>query len=61
MKFICFGYLDVESWMKKTESERNALIDECFAYDEVLKKKGHWAGGAGLPQLANLVEPEIAG
>jgi len=48
MKYICFGYLDVESWGKKSESEQNALIDECFAYDGVLKKNGHWVGGEGL-------------
>ena len=48
MKFVCFGYLDVESWAKKSEAERNAMIDECFAYDDVLKKDGHWVGGEGL-------------
>src|SRR5260370_32893501 len=48
MKYICFGYLDVKEWEKKSESERNAMIDECFAYDDVLKKKGHWAYGEGL-------------
>jgi hypothetical protein len=48
MKFVCFGYLDVANWMKKSQSEQTAMIDECFAYDEVLKKNGHWVGGEGL-------------
>ena len=48
MKYICFGYLDVENWEKKSESERNALVDECFAYDDVLKKNGNWVSGEGL-------------
>src|SRR3989338_2300902 len=48
MKYICFGYLDVKNWEKKSESERNAMIDECFAYDELLKKNGHWVSGEGL-------------
>ena len=48
MKYICFGYLDVENWLKKSEKERNAMIDECFAYDDVLKKNGNWVGGEGL-------------
>jgi hypothetical protein len=48
MKYICFGYLDVENWMKKSEKERNAMIDECFAYDDVLKKNGNWVSGEGL-------------
>jgi hypothetical protein len=45
MKYICFGYLDVDNWMKKSESEQNAMIDRCCAYDEMLKRDGHWAGG----------------
>jgi hypothetical protein len=48
MKYICFGYLDVNAWQKKTPKEQTALVDECFAYDEVLKKNGNWAGGEGL-------------
>ena len=53
MKYICFGYLDVKNWEKKSESERNAMIDECFAYDELLKKNGHWVSGEGLQGPAN--------
>lgn len=48
MKYICFGHLDVENWMKKSESEQNSMIDKCFVYDEMLRKKGHWIGGEGL-------------
>lgn len=52
MKFICFGHLDVENWQKKSPSEQNAMVDACFAYDEVLKKNGNWAGGEGLDGAA---------
>jgi len=48
MKYICFGYLDVPNWGKKSPAEQGAMIDQCFAYDEVLKKNGHWAGGEAL-------------
>ena len=48
MKFICFGYLDTERWAKIPPAEQLAMIDRCLAYDEVLKKNGHWAGGEGL-------------
>ncbi|HEX7902206.1 MAG TPA: YciI family protein [Planctomycetota bacterium] len=54
MKYICFGYLDVESWGKKSEGERNAMIDQCCAYDEGLKKNGHWVGGEGLQGATTL-------
>jgi hypothetical protein len=48
MKYICFGYLDVKNWEKKSPNEQHAMIDECFAYDEVLKKNGNWVSGEGL-------------
>ena len=54
MKYICFGYLDVENWEKKTPSEQNAMIDQCFAYDEVLRKNGNWASGEGLQGATTL-------
>lgn len=48
MKFICLGYLDVKRWESLSESERTALMDECFAYDDVLRGNGHFAGGEAL-------------
>lgn len=57
MKYICFGYLDVQPWSKLSQDEQNAMIDACFAYDETLKKDGHWVGGEGLqgPDTATMV------
>lgn len=54
MKYICFGYLDVDSWEKKPPSEQNAMIDQCFAYDEVLRKNGSWVSGEGLQGATTL-------
>ena len=34
MKYICFGYLDTKKWATLSDSEQNAAIDECFAYDD---------------------------
>jgi len=48
MKFICLGYLDVESWSKKTQEEQNAAMDACFAYDDWLRENGHFIGGEAL-------------
>lgn len=47
MKYICLGYSD-ENWETMSESERNAMMDECFTYDDFLRKNGHWAGGEAL-------------
>jgi hypothetical protein len=35
------------------ETERNAMMDECFAYDEVLRQNGHFAGGQALQPPRN--------
>src|SRR5688572_16707675 len=48
MKYICLGYIEEGKWETLSESERNAMMDECFSYDDVLRKNGHFAGGEGL-------------
>jgi hypothetical protein len=53
MKYICLGYIEEKKWEGFSESERNAMMDECFAYDDVLRKGGHFAGGEGLQSARN--------
>ena len=36
-----------------SESERNAMMEECFAYDDLLRKNGHFAGGEALQSPRN--------
>ena len=48
MKYICFGYYDINKFKGMTESERNAMFDTCFAYDDHLRAGGHWAGGEAI-------------
>jgi len=48
MKFICLGYIDEKKWKTTPESEMYAMMDQCFAYDDVLRKGGHFAGGEAL-------------
>src|SRR5262245_5717787 len=35
------------------QSERNAMMDECFAYDDVLREKGHFVVGEALQSAQN--------
>ncbi len=51
MKYIVLGYMPGK-YEDMSESERNAMFDECFTYDDELRKNGHWAGGEAL-QPAN--------
>ena len=48
MKYICLGYMDPAKWETLPESERNAFVDDCFAYDDALRNNGHFAGGEAL-------------
>ena len=52
MKFICLGYIEQGKLENMPENERNAMVDRCFTYDDVLRKGGHFAGGEAL-QPAN--------
>ncbi|WP_031499083.1 YciI family protein [Bryobacter aggregatus] len=48
MKYICLGYIEPGKLESMSESERNAAMDECFTYDDELRKKGHFAAGEAL-------------
>jgi hypothetical protein len=48
VKYLCFGYYDKGKFDGMTESERNAMFDTCFEYDDHLHASGHWAGGEAL-------------
>lgn len=48
MKYMCLGYFDEKRFEAMTEAERDAFMDACFAYDEVLRAKGHFLTGEGL-------------
>jgi len=53
MKYICLGYLDEKKWEAMSESERQAFLDECFAYDDLLRRNGHFVGGEVLQSARN--------
>ena len=55
MKYICLGYMEANKFETMPESERNSFVDGCFAYDDVLRKNGHFAGGEGLQSAKNAV------
>src|SRR5215469_1140540 len=48
VKYMCLAYLNETKSAAMTEGERNAFLDVCFAYDDVLRAKGHFLSGEGL-------------
>jgi hypothetical protein len=53
MKYICLGYMNEEVWETLSESEQNTFMDECFTYDDELRKNGHFTGGEALQEARN--------
>ena len=53
MKYICLRYLDEKKLETMPEGGRNAFMDECFTYDDQLRKNGHFAGGEALDSARN--------
>jgi hypothetical protein len=48
MKYLGLGYLEEKKWEAMSKNEQDAFIEECFAYDDVLRKNGHMLGGEAL-------------
>ncbi len=53
MKYACLGYCDEKKWDALSESEQKAFMEECFAYDDVLRKNGHFICGEALQSGRN--------
>lgn len=55
MKFVCLGYIEAGKFEGMSDSERNAFVDRCFAYDDVLREGRHFAGGEALQPAGTAV------
>jgi hypothetical protein len=55
MKFVCLGYMDETRWEALSEGERTAFMEECFAYDDELRRGGHFVGGEALQNIRHAV------
>jgi hypothetical protein len=45
--------MEEKKWETMSESERITMMDECFAYDDLLRKNGHFVGGEALQSARN--------
>jgi hypothetical protein len=48
MKFVCLGYADLSKMQQFSPEEMSAAMEECFAYDDELRRGGHFIGGEAL-------------
>lgn len=55
MRFICLGYADPSVFNSMSKEEMESAMEECFLYDDVLRRGGHFAGGEALQEAKTAV------
>lgn len=55
MKFVCLGYIDETKFAEVSQEEGQKMMEECFAYDDVLRRGGHFVGGEALDSIRKAV------
>jgi hypothetical protein len=55
MKFVCLGFIDESKFAEIPQEEAQRMIEECFAYDDVLRRGGHFLGGEALDSVRKAV------
>lgn len=55
MKYICMGFLDESKFAAMPEAETMKMMEECLAYDDELRRGGHFLGGEALDTARNAV------
>src|SRR5258705_4567550 len=53
MKFLCLSHIDEQKFDVMSENEREAFIKECFAYDNFLRRNGHFVRLEALQNAQN--------
>ncbi len=55
MKFVCMGFIEESKYQSLSEDEGQRMMEECFAYDDELRRGGHFLGGEALQSARNAV------
>lgn len=59
MKFVCLGFISESKYEALSEAEGQRMMEECFAYDDELRRGGHFLGGEALQSARNAVTLRI--
>ena len=55
MKYVCLGFYDESKFAAIPQEQVQRMFDESFAYDDELRRGGHWLGGEALESGRNAV------
>lgn len=48
MKFVCLGFIDPVKFAGISQDLGQKMVEECLAYDDELRRGGHFLGGEAL-------------
>ena len=55
MKYVVLGFIDEAAFAQIPHADAQRMMEECFAYDDVLRRGGHFLGGEALDSARNAV------
>jgi hypothetical protein len=55
MKYVCLGFYDESKFAAMPQEQVQRMFDESFAYDDELRRGGHFLGGEALDSARNAV------
>src|SRR5262249_597097 len=55
MKFVCLGFIDETKYPEVSHETRHKMMEACFAYDDELRRGGHFLGGEALDSVRKAV------
>lgn len=55
MKFVCLGFIDETKFAEVSQEDGHKMMEECLAYDDELRRGGHFLGGEALDSARNAV------
>lgn len=59
MKFVCLGYIEESKLASIPPDDVERMMQECLAYDDELRRGGHFIGGEALDSARNAVTLRI--
>ena len=48
MKYVCLGFFDETKFSEIPQEDAQRMMEACFAYDDELRRGGHFLGGEAL-------------
>lgn len=61
MKFVCLGFIDEAKCAEVLQEEGHKMMEACFAYDDELRRGGHFIGGEALDSARKAVTLRMNG